>query len=110
MCRWLVALEFARDEEACAAGIEGADLVEAILATARFNRHLSLPVVSLTGEASTLKERIDRLLAPRRRTTSALTNSRGVLLTGAASLLVTAVTLGAIFGEQVVQALFRIAA
>jgi hypothetical protein len=42
MQRWLVALELARDEEACTTGVEGADLAEAILATARFNRHLSL--------------------------------------------------------------------
>jgi BlaR1 peptidase M56 len=110
MRRWLVALELARDEEARAVGVEGADLADAILATARFNRHLSLPAAALTGEASALKERIDRLLAPPSPTTGALANSGGALLTGAASLLVTAVTLGAIFGEQVVQALFRIAA
>ena len=109
MRRWLFALELARDEEACAAGIEGADLAEAILATARFNRHLGLPAAALTGEASALKERIDRLLAPPSQTAGALANSRGALLTGAVSLLVT-VTLGAMFGEQVVRALFRIAA
>jgi beta-lactamase regulating signal transducer with metallopeptidase domain len=110
MRRWLFALELARDEEACAAGIEGADLAEAILATARCNRHLNLSAATLTGEVSALKERIDRLLAPPSQTMGALPNTSSALPTGVVSLLVTALTLGAIFGEQVVRALFRIAA
>jgi Zn-dependent protease with chaperone function len=38
MQQWLVALEFARDEEARGAGIEGADLADAIIASARFSQ------------------------------------------------------------------------
>jgi len=109
MRRWLLALELARDEEARADGVEGADLAEAILATARFNRHLSLPAAALTGEASALKYRIDRLLAPIRDTPGLQAKTRRALPTAAMSLLLAA-ALGAVFGEHIVRALFRIAA
>jgi len=109
MRRWLLALELARDEEARAAGVEGADLADAILATANFYRHLSFSAATLTGEASDLKDRIDRLLAPLTDTTEAQARARAALPTAAVSLL-SALALGAFFGEQVVQALFRIAA
>jgi BlaR1 peptidase M56 len=109
MRRWLIALELARDEEARAAGVEGADLADAILATARFNQHLKLSVAALTGEASALKERIDRLLAPPTEATGFQANTSGALPTVMVSLLL-ALALGATFGELVVQALFRIAA
>jgi len=108
MRRWLFALELARDEEARAAGVEGADLADAILATARFNR-LSLPAAALTGEAAALKDRIDRLLAPLKDTPRLQARTSGALPTAALSLL-SAFALGALFGEHVVQALFRIAA
>jgi hypothetical protein len=109
MRRWLLALELARDEEARAAGVEGADLADAILATARFNQHLNLSVAALTGEGSVLKERIVRLLAPPTKVMEAQANASGTLPTVVVSLL-SALVLGIIFGEQVVQALFRIAA
>lgn len=109
MERWLLALELARDEEARAAGVEGADLADAILATARFSRHLNLPAATLTGQASALKDRIDRLLTPLTETTGVQARARGVLPTAAVTLL-SALAFGALFGEQVVRALFRIAA
>lgn len=109
MGRWLLALELARDEEARAAGVEGADLADAILATARFSRHLNLPAATLTGQASALKDRIDRLLAPLTETTGVQARAPGVLPTAAVTLL-SALAFGALFGEQVVRALFRIAA
>src|SRR6266478_2842093 len=63
--RWLLALELARDEEARATGIEGTDLANAILASARFDQRVNLPPqAALTGEASALKHRIGRLLDP----------------------------------------------
>ena len=88
------ALELARDEEARAAGVEGADLADAILATARFNR-LSLPAAALTGEAAALKDRIDRLLAPLKDTPRLQARTRGALPTAALSLL-SAFALGAL--------------
>jgi beta-lactamase regulating signal transducer with metallopeptidase domain len=109
MRRWLVALELARDEEACTAGIEGTDLAEAILATARFNRHLNLCAATLISEASALKDRIDRLLTPLKDTPGLQARTGGALATAAVSLL-SALALGALFGEHVVRALFRIAA
>lgn len=65
MQRWLMALELARDEEARAAGIEGTDLAEAIIASARFCQSANLSTrATLTGQGAALKERIARLLDP----------------------------------------------
>ena len=108
---WLLALELARDEEARAAGVEGAELADAILASARFSQQMNLPVrAALTGESSALKERIGRLLDPLPIDWEGTrANTRGALLTVVSTLLL-AVVLGAIFGERVVHALFWIAA
>src|SRR5690242_11819102 len=40
--QWITALELARDEEARAAGVDGTDLAEVILATARFSSQANL--------------------------------------------------------------------
>jgi len=62
---WILALEFARDDEARAAGIDGSDLATAVLASLRFrDRPTPSPEATLAGEPSVLKERIARLLSP----------------------------------------------
>jgi len=107
---WLLALELARDEEARAAGVDGADLADAILACARFQQTNLAAHAALTGEASALKERIERLLVPLpAELEMRQANTGRALLTVVPSLLL-AVVLGAVFGEQVVRALFWIAA
>src|SRR5438445_1945827 len=62
---WILALEFARDEEARMSGVDGSDLATAILASARLGRQAILPAnAALIADPSTLKERISRLLEP----------------------------------------------
>lgn len=109
--RWLLALEVARDEEALAAGVEGLDLADAILASARFEQQVNLPpLAALTGESVALEQRIARLLAPpSANLEKAQAKTLGVLLMLAPTLLV-AVVLGSTFGERVIRVLFRIAA
>ena len=46
-------------------GIEGTDLAEAIIASARFGQSANRPAqAALTGQSAALKERIARLLEP----------------------------------------------
>jgi hypothetical protein len=110
MQRWLMTLELARDEEARAAGIEGIDLAEAIIASARFcqNRNLSTQA-TLTGQAAALEERITRLLEPLwADPAQAQVCVRGPLFALLPTSLV-ALLLGLMFGERLVRALFWIA-
>ena len=111
LSQWLTALELARDEEARAAGVDGTDLAEVIVASARFTGQANLSTqAALIGEPSSLKERITRLLNP---LTEALDEthpvSRGLPWLLPPSLLL-AVALGSVFGERVIVAVLRIAA
>jgi hypothetical protein len=108
--QWLSALELARDEEARAAGVDGTDLAEVILASARFTGQANLSMqAALIGAPSTLRERIRRLLDPSQANLAGNRRAYGLLF-----LLVPGLTLalagGAIFGERLVRALFWIAA
>jgi len=108
--QWIVALELARDEEARAAGVDGADLARAILAAARMRRSHSLtPVAALIGEKSVLEHRIARLTSPMPAAAKRIESGRRYILMLASGLLA-AVGLGTIFGEAAVAALLRIAA
>jgi hypothetical protein len=109
--QWLTALEPARDEEACAAGIDGPDLAEAILAAARFGSHTGPSMqAALIQEPSALQERIRRLLD----SCPVMREERHASLFGLLYLLIPAVTValagGVIYGERLVRALFWIAA
>jgi BlaR1 peptidase M56 len=109
--RWLIALELARDDEARAVGIEGTDLAEAIVASARFCQKANPSMqAALSGERAALKERIARLLHPmsedpKRREATLISPLLALIPT-----LAVALALGSIFGERVIRALFRIAA
>jgi hypothetical protein len=99
---WLAALEHARDDEARAQGVEGADLAAALVASLRFHRERSRGVcASLIGNRSAFEERVARLLQPlaAARDKTLTTFQLAVLLTVA---LMTAVALGAVYGEQLV--------
>jgi hypothetical protein len=70
---WLEILEHARDEEARELGASGTDLAAAVVATARHARHApragfgAFPPggqAALLGDAHSLAERVERLLAP----------------------------------------------
>jgi hypothetical protein len=108
--RWLLALELARDEEARATGVDGADLADGILASARFDQRPNQPLqAALTGEPSALKQRIARLVDPLPiESEGAQARAHGPLLVLVPTLLF-ALPLGLMFGERVVRALFWIA-
>ncbi len=61
---WLAALEHARDDEARAEGIEGADLAAAVLGSLRFQLGRGAAVATLIGRPEALPARIARLLQP----------------------------------------------
>jgi hypothetical protein len=109
--RWLLALELARDEEARVTGVAGTDLADAIVASARFDQRVNLPVeAALTGEPCASKQRIGRLLDPLpAESEETQMSTHGPLLTLLPTLLL-ALVLGLMFGERVVRALFWIAA
>jgi len=107
---WIVVLELARDEEARAAGADGADLASAILAAARLRRHAIVsPVAALIGEQSVLKQRIACLLNPLKDQVEEI-RARWPQPWILAPILLITVMLGSTFGEIVVRTLLRIAA
>jgi hypothetical protein len=61
---WLAVLEIARDDEARADGIDGADLAAAVLGSVRFQLRVSGGAATLIGRPQALPGRIARLLAP----------------------------------------------
>ena len=108
MRRWLVTLELARDEEARARGIDGTDLAEAIIASARFCQNASRSAqAALTGESVALKKRIAMLLEPLCNDSAQAhaVNPLFILLPTSAFAL----GLGLLFGERIVRALFSLA-
>lgn len=106
--RWLIALELARDEEARAAGIQGTDLAEAIIASARFCQNANPSTqATLTGQGAALKERIARLLDPLCADSETAHVRSPLFALLPTSMLALAV--GLIFGERMVRALFWIA-
>jgi hypothetical protein len=61
---WLAVLEVARDDEARAGGIDGADLAAAVLGSVRYQVRLSGSAATLIGRPEALPGRIARLLEP----------------------------------------------
>jgi hypothetical protein len=111
MDAWLTALELARDEETRTAGIDGTDLAEAILASARFAGRANLAMqAALAGEPSRLKDRIRRLLDPPSSDSQKSERSLHGLLLLLAPAFALALVSGALFGERLVRTLFWIAA
>jgi hypothetical protein len=99
---WLTALEHARDDEARAEGIDGADLAAALVASIRFHCDSTGGVCApLIGNRSALEERIARLLQP---LASPADNAPGTVQVAVllALALMIAVALGAIYGERLI--------
>jgi hypothetical protein len=99
---WLTVLEHARDDEARAAGVDGADLAAALVASVRFHRHRTEGICAqLIDDRSALEERVARLLqpvaSPTDNTPTAL--QLAVLLTLAVTA---ALALGICYGERLV--------
>jgi beta-lactamase regulating signal transducer with metallopeptidase domain len=109
--QWLAALEPARDKEACAAGVDGTDLAETILVSARFSGEENLSIqAALISEPATLKERITLLLNPVTEASEETNPASRLLPWLLPPGLLLAAALGAVFGESVVDAVLRIAA
>ncbi|MBS0421068.1 MAG: hypothetical protein JSR66_25385 [Proteobacteria bacterium] len=105
---WLAALEHARDDEARAQGIEGADLAAALIASVRFH-HNSRSVVraaQLTGQQrSVLEQRVDRLLQPLASAPARIAPTTLQLTLICACACLAAVALGRAYGAQVIDLL-----
>jgi len=99
---WLAALEYARDDEARAEGVDGADLAAALVASIRFHCDSSGAICApLIGNRSALEERVARLLQPLASSNDNMPTilQVAVLLTLA---LMAAFALGALYGERLV--------
>ena len=107
--RWLAALERARDDEARAEGIEGADLAAALVASVRFHRNAAAGACAqLTGDRSALEERVARLLEPlacEPKDRTPTTVQVAFLLSLAFAV---AVALGVVYGERLVGTLLAL--
>lgn len=117
---WLEALELARDDEARAAGVDGADLAAAILASVRYFERVAPPLrrvrltgdqlahARLIGDPAALRRRVSRLLgslpqqARGEAARSAGSESAGLILI---ALLLTTLALGAVYGERILHPL-----
>ena len=106
---WLAALENARDDEARAAGIEGADLAAALVASVRFHRNgTGGAYARLIGDRSALEERVARLLKPVASTPPGKIPTT-LQVTACLSLaLLIALALGTIYGERFVGTLLAL--
>ena len=106
---WLAALEHARDDEARAEGIEGADLAAALVVSVRFHHNvIGGAYAGLIGDRSALEERVARLLKP---VASAPPDKMPTTLQVASFLtlaLIAALALGTIYGEQFVGTLLAL--
>lgn len=112
---WLAALELARDEEARRRGVAGTDLAAAVLASVRYLRELTprertglggtqLAHARLVGDGQVLQRRLSRLLAPLPAGEPGSVGLRRTLVL-LIPLLLTAVLLGAFYGQLIMQPL-----
>jgi hypothetical protein len=117
--QWLQALELARDDEARAAGADGADLAAAVLGSVRYLERVAAPGAGLRltgtqlaharliGDPGALRKRVTRLLAPlsqgaRAAPANGRNRSMGLALL---ALLLTSLALGVVYGDHIVRPL-----
>ncbi len=101
---WKRALEVARDDEARARGIAGADLAAAIVVSLRFNQTIAPASAANLAEEGFLRERVTRLLQPLDEKASAQ-HSSGPILVVLALTIPLAVLLGVKYGEILIGSL-----
>jgi hypothetical protein len=100
--RWLATLEHARDDEARATGIEGADLAAAVLGSLRLQLGTHGTGATLIGEMPALPIRIARLLQPLSET-PARRETPGLVIIGSLFIaLLLAVVVGVVWGERLI--------
>jgi len=109
---WLAALEEARDDEARAAGVEGADLAAALVGSLRFqSAQRCTGGVGLTGQPEVVQARITRLLRPLPDAVPSPESSRRFAMVALLVLtLALAMGLGIACGERVIRPLLALSA
>jgi hypothetical protein len=100
---WLAALEEARDDEARAGGVEGADLAAAIVGSLRFQcSKCDAGSVGLIGQQELVQARIARLLRPLPETVPYHDTSRVTIAVLLTLTLVFAMAMGIACGERMI--------
>jgi Zn-dependent protease with chaperone function len=105
---WLATLEQARDDEARAAGVEGADLAAALIGSLRFQSARCCTGVGLIGQPEVVQARIARLLRPLPDEALTRDSSRMPVAALLAFTLVLAMLLGVACGELVIRPLLAL--
>jgi BlaR1 peptidase M56 len=99
---WLAALQCARDDEARAAGVEGADLATAVLASVRFQLGSAAADATVKSPPPGLAARIARLLRPLPEAPPHRQPSQLVVAGSLATALLAAMVLGIVCGERLI--------
>ena len=106
--RWLASLELARDDEARAGGVEGADLAAAVLGSLRYQMGFTAAVATLIGQPEALSARIARLLRPLPPTATGGEPPYHIVAGGLATVWALAIALGLLFGEPLIGSLLAL--
>jgi hypothetical protein len=101
-------LEQARDDEARANGVEGADLAAAVLRSARFQLGVAGAGAQLIGRPDALPARIARLLRPLPASPPHREPPYLMVAGGVAAVWFAAVVLGVTCGERLIDALLAV--
>ena len=108
---WLEMLELARDDEARAAGVDGADLAAALVGTLRFQARLRCTGgVGLIGQPQAVKTRVARLLRPLPAPSRHRQASPAAIAISLTVALALAVLLGVVVGERIIGPLLALSA
>jgi hypothetical protein len=105
---WLATLEQARDDEARAAGVEGADLAAAVLSSLRFQLGIGAAAATLIGQPEALPARIARLLRPLPESPPHREPPYLVVAGGLAVVWLVAIVLGVSCGERLIDSLLAV--
>jgi hypothetical protein len=104
---WLAGLERARDDEARAGGVDGADLAAAVLGAARLQLDAATAAATLVGRREDLPARITRLLQPL--AAADVRQPRYLAIGGALGIVwLLALSAGLAWGEHLVDALLAL--
>ena len=102
---WLATLEHARDDEARAGGVEGADLAAAVLSSLRFQVGIAAAAATLIGQPEALPARIARLLRPLPESAPDEEPPYLIVAGGLAMVWLVAIALGILCGERLIGSL-----
>jgi len=108
LSNWLVALEYARDDEARAAGTEGADLAAAVLGSLRLRLTRTAATARLIGQGDDLTVRISRLLRPLPAVAPVSRGSDWTLVAWLAVSLASATLTGLVCGDRLIAPLLAL--